>query len=581
VISPVSRARLGAVAAVSASALAFRLCARIDWPWLVLDWVGLVPWLAVLDRTKSLREALASGLLMSLAFVLLLFGWFPSAIQNYSGGSWVLALLLLVLLAPLLEPQFVTFAVARHLAQERAQTTDNRAQSGSRGGFWRTALLGACVYVGTEWAIPKLFADTLGHGLYPSALMRQAADIAGAHGLTFVLIVANECVLAMMRVASPLSHSPPLPEAATGERTGLRAVVAPMGCVIALVVGLLVYGTVRIQQLRGDGRRADVVTAGVVQADMSQYGRLATELGTFEAVRRILDAHFALSAEALDHGGIDVLVWPETVYPTTFGAPKSEDGAAFDREIGAFVTGAGVPLVFGAYDVEGGDEYNAAVFLEPAADGRVTFDAYHKASLFPLTERVPSLLDSSLVRHWLPWLGTWKPGHGARVLSLTLRDGRRLRIAPLICYDAIDPSHAIQAVRDGAELIVTLSNDSWFAYEGVPRLILVLSAFRSIETRRPQVRATTTGVSAIITPTGEFLGTIGVHERAALVAAVTPQRRAWTLMLAWGDWFGPTALACAVGLLAATRASRNNSSRRKCMTERESMRKEQWPWGRS
>ena len=71
----------------------------------------------------------------------------------------------------------------------------------------------------------------------------------------------------------------------------------------------------------------------MVQADISHYDRLRAEVGTFQAVRTIVDAHFALSAEALRRADLDFLVWPETVYPTTFGAPKSEDGAAFDRAV--------------------------------------------------------------------------------------------------------------------------------------------------------------------------------------------------------------------------------------------------------
>jgi apolipoprotein N-acyltransferase len=162
---------------------------------------------------------------------------------------------------------------------------------------------------------------------------------------------------------------------------------------------------------------------------------------------------------------------------------------------------------------------------------------------------VPAWLDSATVRRWLPWLGTWKSGTGGRLGTLTLRDGRTLRVAPQICYDALFARYAIAAVGRGADIIVTLSNDSWFAFGNVPRLILVISAFRSIETRRPQVRATNTGISAVITSTGEFLDTIGVGVRGSLVATFTPQRAATTLMLAWGDWFGPAALAAGAVLL--------------------------------
>jgi apolipoprotein N-acyltransferase len=163
---------------------------------------------------------------------------------------------------------------------------------------------------------------------------------------------------------------------------------------------------------------------------------------------------------------------------------------------------------------------------------------------------VPSALDSPGLRRWFPWLGTWKAGQGTRVVVLRLADGRRIPIAPLICYDAVDPRLALDAVRAGAELIVTLSNDSWFAGGSGPRLHLVVSAFRSIETRRPQLRATNTGISAAITPTGELLGVIGVDQRAARAVAVVPERTAQTLMLRWGNWFGPAAALLAAVLVA-------------------------------
>jgi len=494
----------------------------------------LVPWLAALDRVTTMRGALASGLFMCLAFTAAVFGWFAGAIRNYTGAPWSMAVLVLLLLAPLLQPQMIAFALTRYLARRGG------------AGWWRTGLTGALVYVGTEWASPKLFSDTIGHGLYASALLRQAADLAGAAGLTFVLLLGNECTLALVRAVATT--------APFAQRR--RRALAPAGALAALVLALVAYGAVRLSQFPDDERSAASITAGVVQADISRYDRLAAEIGTYDAVRMILDNYFALSAQALRRNHPDLLVWPETVYPTTFGSPKSEDGAAFDREIGAFVAHAGVPLVFGAYDVDGGHEFNAAVFLEPTTDRRLAFETYRKQLLFPLTERVPTLLDSALVRRWLPWLGTWKPGRGRQVLSLPLRNGHTLRVAPLICYDAVDPSLTIAAVRQGAEVIITLSNDSWFASGAGPHLHLVVSAFRSIETRRPQLRATNTGISAIITPTGQLLGTIGVHGRTALVAVVTPVRGVTTLMLAWGDWFGPTALACGAALLALSLLSK-------------------------
>jgi apolipoprotein N-acyltransferase len=183
----------------------------------------------------------------------------------------------------------------------------------------------------------------------------------------------------------------------------------------------------------------------------------------------------------------------------------------------------------------------------------VEFDSYRKASLFPLTERVPAWLDSPRLRERWPWLGRWEAGDGTRVLPLRLADGREIRVAPLVCYDATTPVLAREAVRAGADLIVTLSNDSWFAEGGGPRLHLAVSAFRSLETRRSQLRATNTGISAAILPTGEIVAQAGVHERRAVQARVPIVAPAPTLALAWGDWLGPAALALAAAGLALPR----------------------------
>src|SRR5262249_16860002 len=112
-----SRARAGVLglAAIAASAAAFALYARVDWPSVVLGWCGLGPGLAALDRAPTLGRALGSAWLMCEAFSVAVFFWFAQAIATYVGAPLAVGLLVLVLLAPLLQPQFFAFAAARHL----------------------------------------------------------------------------------------------------------------------------------------------------------------------------------------------------------------------------------------------------------------------------------------------------------------------------------------------------------------------------------------------------------------------------------------------------------------------------------
>jgi apolipoprotein N-acyltransferase len=492
---------------------------------MLLGFVGLVPWLAVLERARSTRAALIAGLAMCSAFSLAVFGWFADAIAGYASISRAIAWILLVLGAPTLQPQLVVFAVARHpLRRELGKTFGT--------------LAAALVYVGVEWLWPKVFADTLGHGLHASAVLRQAADVAGAPGLTFALLIVNESLLVVVTSAT------------RDRRVAGRALAVAFGVVLSIAG----YGVYRYTDLVAQRERLDArtVTAALIQASITGYEELRRTRGTFGAVDWILKEHVALSDGALDEAGVDLVVWPETVYPTTFGRPKSADGRAFDAEITRFVERVKVPLFFGSYDVDGTDEYNAAFLVEPNLEKRDTRPAYRKTHLFPLTEYVPSWLESETSRRTMPWLGTWKAGPGPRVLELRLRDGRALRFAPLICLDAVVANHSIDAASRGAEVLVTLSNDSWFADTPGAHLHLVVSAFRSIETRRPQLRVTNSGISAIIDASGELTAVTAVGERRALVGSVPLSATADTLMLRWGEWFGPSAfIGGAVALLLA------------------------------
>ena len=498
---------------------------------MLVGWVALVPWLMVLDRAVTFRATLVAGFAMTIAFTLAMFGWFADAVAAYAETSRGFAWLLLAVGSPALQPQFLTFAIAR-----RSLRRDLGPALGAIGA--------ALVYVGTESAWPKLFADTIGHGLQPSVWLRQGADLAGAEGLTLVLLLVNECVGA----------------AIARHREGARGMARTLAPAGALVAALALYGVVRLAQV-AQATELDPqppVRAGLVQASITGYENLRRTRGTYGAVEWIVDEHLALTREAVARD-VDFVAWPETVYPTTFGHPKSEDGRAFDEAIVGAVEHSRVPIVFGSYDADEVSEYNAAFFLSPTNDGGVSVATYRKAYLFPLTERVPAWLDHPSVRARMPWLGTWRAGAGEHAVGFGLRDGRSVRVAPLICLDAVVADHALEAVRDGAELILTLSNDSWFATTAGARLHLIVSAFRSIETRRPQLRVTNSGISAVVAADGELVETTQVGERTALVASIVPVRGISTLMLRWGDWLGGYALGAAFVLLFVAAARRRNA----------------------
>lgn len=473
-----------------------------------------MPWLLTLDGTRTAAGAARSGLAMSLAFVAAVFAWFGFAVAGYLGIPEATGFLVLLAAAPLLQPQLLVFALVRHIA-------------GRHHGPVVRALAGAAAWVATEWLVPRLFDDTLGHGLHPSYALRQLADLGGAPGITVLLILINECIAAAI--------------ARRGE--GARALLRPLAAAASVLALMFGYGAARLSMLTDAPGTADTsLRIGMVQSNIVDYERLRREMGAYEVVRHVLDTHYAISREAIDRHRVDALLWSETVYPTTYHHPKSEGGAELDREIQAFVSSAGVPLVFGTYDLDDAGEYNAAAFLEPARTTPLGF--YRKTDLFPLTEYVPRWLDGPTIRRWLPWTGSWRPGDGARVFPLRLSGGREIPVMPMICLDDTDAGLAIDGARLGAWAILGMSNDSWFtSYPIGANLHLRVAAFRSIETRLPQLRVTSNGVSAVIDTTGTIVAATAMGEQKLLIGEVSVRQPPATLMVAWGDWVGRTAFA--------------------------------------
>ncbi len=511
---PKARIFVGILASATLSAL----YVRGGW---MLAFVMLVPYLLALTASRTIFGTLLFSYAMSLAFTAAAFSWFGNAIGSYTQVGATTGLMLLLLVAPLFQPQFLAFALVRHLV-------------GRRHGAVLRAFAGAAAWVATEYFVPKMLGDTLGHGLYPSRLFRQAADVGGAAGLTVLLLLANEGIAA----------------AIARRYDGWRAIAKPLALAALAPLLLAGYGLIVISTISANtAATGKPLRMGLIQSKLIDYEGQRQAKGAHAVVREVLDTHFAMSYDAIEHQRADAVLWSETAYPTTFGHPKSEAGAELDREILSTIKAAGVPFIFGTYDSDSAGEYNAAAFVQPDT-GLLGF--YRKTRLFPFTEYLPTWLDGATLRRWLPWTGSWKPGNGARVFPLRLADGREIPVLPLICLDDVDTSLAINGARLGAQAILTMSNDSWFSADPLgAQLHQSLAAFRSIETRLPQFRVTSNGYSAVIDASGSVLAGTRMGERTLLIGDLMVQKPARTLMVIWGDWVG-LAAGVFLMLLAAT-----------------------------
>lgn len=88
------------------------------------------------------------------------------------------------------------------------------------------------------------------------------------------------------------------------------------------------------------------------------------------------------------------------------------------------------------------------------------------------------------------------------------------------------------------DVMINLSNDSWYGKSTEPMEHLALASFRSIEHRRSLVRSTNTGISAFVDPVGRIVTRSGIWTRETLIGRVAIMKQGPTVYALLGDWIG-------------------------------------------
>ena len=110
-----------------------------------------------------------------------------------------------------------------------------------------------------------------------------------------------------------------------------------------------------------------------------------------------------------------------------------------------------------------------------------------------------------------------------------------LAVAPSICFEAVLPGASNELARAGAEVLVNQTDDSCFAATLGPALHLDASRLRAVETRRWRVRASNSGVSAVIDPSGAVVASLPFGVVGTLAESVE-RRQELTPYVRYGDW---------------------------------------------
>ncbi len=516
------RGRWGALAAYAAATfLAFPhpVGGRVVDLGLVFAWVSpfcLLVCIEGLPPGRALRRGFLAGLLAHAAIL-----------------HWIYVVTVRYGHAPPLLGAVAPVGLAAYVAAFTAGFAASTAWLAARGlaSPFAVAALWTCfehlrsfVFTGFPWA-------TIGYAQHASPPLLGVAPWSGVYGLSFVTVLGAAALHALWR-------------ARRADRRPDRGAYAALATVALLhVAGLASY-------LGAGDAAGGSVRVAVLQGNIDQGVKWSREW--FEST---LLAYVELTREAAGDGA-ELVIWPETAVPAAIETSQREIDLLSDlaRE-------TGVALVVGAVGIEPARSsepprvYDSAFLLTPA--GTVTA-RYDKTQLVPFGEYVPfqDLLGRFVVAiaRGIATTGV-TPGAEPRAVELPLPGpGERPLIAGVpICYELLFPDLVRRFVRDGAEMLLAITNDAWYGRTGAPFQFLAMTALRSAETGVWTARAANTGVSAIIDGRGRVRSRTRIFERGWLAADVPrrPASQGSTFYVRHGDWLVG---ACWIGLVAvATR----------------------------
>jgi len=248
--------------------------------------------------------------------------------------------------------------------------------------------------------------------------------------------------------------------------------------------------------------------------------------------------------DALTFGaGASLVVWPEAPMPVYYD--EDPDTAAW---VNAAARRAGAYLIVNVapHDAKGAP-LNSALLVSPQglAAGR-----YDKMNLVPFGEYVPWPFHALVAK-----VSSEAEDFAAGSRQVTLAAGPH-RIGAFICYESVFPDYVRRFSRDGAELLVNISNDGWYGNTAAREQHLQIVRMRAAENRRWILRATNDGITATIDPAGRLSRDLPPYVQGAARTGyswIAPT----TFYARHGDWFVLLcALIAAAGLVAHALACR-------------------------
>lgn len=421
-------------------------------------WCGFIPLFIALEN-KSLRQALMIAFFCGVVF------WSCSI-------YWLIHITLLgqVILVLYLAIYFGLFGCLIYLSRFLSV---NNCLFFLPASWVLLEYLRSYLFTGFPWAL-------IGFSQYKNLPIIQIADITGAWGVCFLVVLVNTALYLFLR-----RHS------------GIKTLLI---CSLILFLSLG-YGFIRLSHKPGWPNDQEKLKISVVQGNIPQdlkWDKLA--VGFIQnGYRELTSAAVAQEPE--------LIIWPESSVPGVWG----RDDAEF-RQVFSLAGQLHVNLLVGAVSYFNQNYFNSALFINRLGAVVAT---YNKLHLVPFGEYIPLKNIFPFLETIVP-IGDIQPGreytifrlHPAQAVRPVRASAQPADFGVLICFEDLFPELSREFIKRGARFLVNITNDAWYKEGSAPYQHFAASVFRSVENRVYLARAANTGISGFIDPAGRILGVI-------------------------------------------------------------------------
>lgn len=465
-----------------------------------LAWWALVPLLVALDADNStLKERAIVAFVGGFAFFLGSVYWVIHSMYFYGGVPLYISVGAMIALAAYMAVYIGIFGVASRYTLTAPPVL--------------RVLLTAAAWTCLEYIRGYLFTgfpwSLIGYTQSAYLPIIQMADVTGVWGLSFLIIAVNTA--AYLFIKSALNKD-------------IKRPATEVIIVMALYAIAFGYGTLRIDQTSARFKDWNAIRASIAQGSIDQAIKWSPAYRD-----ETIDIYRKLSLEAAGKKPY-LIVWPENAMPFFLGA-KDEATA----NVASIVKSTGANIFTGApgTDLDATTKkrkyFNSAFLFRP--DGSIA-GRYDKTHLVPFGEYAPLIKYLPFMRSLTPGMEDFTEGPGAIPIPFT-----HGKIGVLICYEAIFPEIAQLHTKNGATIMVNITNDGWFGTTSAPHQHLEITQLRAVENKISVIRAANTGISAFIDPLGRISSSAGLFEKKVLTDWVMVRSGPMTFYSEHGDVF--------------------------------------------